>query len=110
MNDGKEFEHQHMDGTLFRDCSMARSKYEDINLSDSTFLDCSMARSKYEDINLSDSVFSKVDLRRAKLTNVNLAGVLIEDANIDGLTIFGHDVQALIRAEIARKSASTKPE
>jgi hypothetical protein len=34
-----------------------------------------------------------------------MKGVTIEDANIDGLTILVHDIQALIKAEIARKAS-----
>jgi hypothetical protein len=34
-----------------------------------------------------------------------LSGVTIVNANIEGLTIFGHDIQALIREEISRRDA-----
>jgi hypothetical protein len=32
-----------------------------------------------------------------------MAGVMIEDANIDGLTIFGYNIQSLIQSEMARR-------
>jgi hypothetical protein len=41
----------------------------------------------------------------AKFANVDLSAVAIDDANIDGLKIFGHDIQALIRAELRRSKS-----
>lgn len=72
-------------------------------LEEAIFRDCAMARTRFEDVDLGGALFSNVRLARARLENIDLSGAIIDHANIDGLTIFGHDVQALIRAEIARR-------
>jgi hypothetical protein len=38
-----------------------------------------------------------------------MKGVVIEDANIEGLTILGYDVQALIKAEMLRGNRTDMP-
>lgn len=68
---------------------------------DACFHNCSMPRSRFDDVNLCGSVFTDVNLRDARFDNVNLTGVVITNANIDGMTVFGHDIQILLRREIA---------
>lgn len=77
MSGSVMFDGQSLDGAVFQNCAMARSRFEDVRLSDARYAD--------------------VDLRRASFRNVNLADVSIDDANIAGLTIRGYDVEALIR-------------
>lgn len=72
-------------------------RIEDQAMNGAAFVNCSMERASFDDVNLSDSVFSNVSFHRARLTNINLSGVAIEDADISGLKIMGHDVEALIR-------------
>ena len=62
---------QRLDGAEFRNCSMANAVFNDVNLSG------------------------------ARLTNVNLSGLTIENANIRGLKIFGYDVEAWIKTQLA---------
>jgi len=62
---------QRLDGAEFRSCSMANAVFDDVNLSG------------------------------ARLTNVNLSGLTIENANIRGLKIFGYDVEAWIKTQLA---------
>ena len=78
-------------------------RFEHENLAGAIFRDCGLARSMFDDVNLSESVFSNVNLRGARFTNVNMADVTMEDAYIEGLTIFGYDIHALIDAEMARQ-------
>jgi uncharacterized protein YjbI with pentapeptide repeats len=47
-------------------------------------------------------VFDDVNLANARLTNVNLTGLTVENANIRGLKIFGYDVEAWIREQLAK--------
>jgi uncharacterized protein YjbI with pentapeptide repeats len=82
-----------------------QSRFEGQDMRNGVFKDCRLAGASLDDVDLSDSVFSNSNLRRARFTNINLAELEIDDANIDGLKIFGHDIQALIRAELARKQA-----
>jgi uncharacterized protein YjbI with pentapeptide repeats len=84
-NEPRRFEHRNMDETLFAHCSLSGAHFDDANLA--------------------GSLFSNVSLRDARFTDVNLAGVSIDNANITGLTIFGYDVQELIRAELARRKS-----
>ncbi|MEO8374903.1 MAG: VOC family protein [Sphingomonas bacterium] len=71
--------------------------FDDRSLDDAAFRNCAMSRSRFDDIRLADARFANVDLQRASFRNVNMADVSIDDANITGLTIMGHDVTALIR-------------
>lgn len=64
-----------------------------------------MQRTLFDDINLSDARYVNVALQRTVFRNVNMAGVSIDDANIDGLKIFGYDVQALISEHEARAAS-----
>lgn len=65
-----------------------------------------MARSRFDDINLSEATFSNVDLHGARFTNINLADATIDDARITGLTIFGHDIETLIANRYAASTVS----
>jgi uncharacterized protein YjbI with pentapeptide repeats len=67
-----KFSNQRMDGSEFRNCSLANAILDDLNLSG------------------------------PKLTNVNLAGMVIENANIKGLKIFGYDIEASIREQLRK--------
>ncbi len=67
-----KFSDQRMDGTEFKNCSLANAIFEDVNLSG------------------------------ARLTNVNLSGLIIENANIKGLKIFGYDVENWIREQLRK--------
>jgi len=67
-----KFSDQRMDGSEFRNCSLANAVFDDVNLSG------------------------------ARLTNVNLSGLVIENANIKGLKIFGHDVESWIREQLRK--------
>lgn len=80
-----------------------RVDFKHCRLCESLFEEGSLAKSTFRDIDLSESHFTNTNLRGAKMNNVDLSDVVIEDARIDGLTIFGYDVSALIRAEIARR-------
>lgn len=82
-----KFEHQRLDGAVFRDCSVANATFDDANLAGANF--------------------TNVNLKGAKFSNVNLSGVTIEDANIEGLKIFGHDIAALIRDAGSKSNADT---
>jgi uncharacterized protein YjbI with pentapeptide repeats len=117
MSENRVFEHQHIDDAVFRDCAMARTRFDDANLSNAVFSNvslqsakfgrnCAMAHAKFDDANLSNAVFSDVNLQGAKFGNVNLKDVTIKDANIEGLTIFGYNIQALIKAEILRSRST----
>ena len=46
-----------------------------------------------------------MNLQDAKLTNVNLANVSIQDANISGLTIFGWNIEELIKGALQKKTS-----
>jgi uncharacterized protein YjbI with pentapeptide repeats len=66
------FSNQHLDGAKFRNCSLANAIFDGVNLSGAT------------------------------LTNVNLSGLAVENANIKGLKIFGYDVEAWIKTQLAK--------
>jgi uncharacterized protein YjbI with pentapeptide repeats len=78
-------------------------RFENQQMSESVFRDCALARTRFDDVNLSESVFADVNLQRARFANVNLTDASIDDAKIDGLTILGYDISALIQAEVARR-------
>ncbi len=58
---------------------------------------------QFESQSLNGAAFSNANLQGCVFTDVNLTDVSIDNAKIDGLTIFGHDIRALIQAEIARR-------
>lgn len=39
------------------------------------------------------------------MNDVNLSGVTIDNANVEGLTIYGYDIHALLQAELAKTAA-----
>jgi uncharacterized protein YjbI with pentapeptide repeats len=112
MSESKLFEHQRIDGAVFRDCSMARSKFDDVNLLEAIFSNVNLQGCRFNDVNMKnvtmddvsllDAVFSNVNLQGGRFNDVNLKDVTIDDANIEGLTIFGYDIQSLIKAEMLR--------
>ena len=67
-------------------------KVSDQRMDGSEFKNCSLANAVFDDVNLSG----------AKLTNVNLSGLTIENANIKGLKIFGYDVEDWIREQLRK--------
>ena len=92
MNDSERFQNRRLDGAVFHDCSMARSGFEDVNLTEAMFAD--------------------VNLSGARLANVNMTRVAIDDANIEGLTILGYDIAALIRSHttgVSRVAMTAEP-
>ncbi|WP_109807608.1 VOC family protein [Sphingosinithalassobacter portus] len=79
---------------------MSHSKmFENQSLDDALFRDCTMTRTRFDDVRLADARFENVDLQRVHLRNVNLTDGSIEDADISGLKIMGHDVSDLIRQQ-----------
>jgi len=83
------------------------ARFEDKSVDGAVFRHCSMRRASFEDVALSDARYDNVDLRRARFHDVNMSGVSIDDANINGMTICGHDVQALIRQYEANTASAT---
>jgi uncharacterized protein YjbI with pentapeptide repeats len=67
-------------------------KFSDQRMDGSEFKNCSLANAIFDDVNLSG----------ARLTNVNLSGLTIENANIKGLKIFGYDVESWIREQLRK--------
>lgn len=67
-------------------------KFSDQRMDGSEFKNCSLANAVFDDVNLSG----------ARLTNVNLTGLVIENANIKGLKLFGYDVETWIREQFRK--------
>ena len=114
MSENRLFEHQRVDGVVFHDCSMARSRFDDVNLLDAVFSNVNLQGSRFNDVNMKnvtiddvallDAVFSNVNLQGSRFNDVNLKNVTIDDANIEGLTILGYDILSLIKAEQLRNT------
>jgi len=66
------------------------------------FFDQRMDGSEFKNCSLANAVFDDVNLSGSKLTNVNLSGLTIENANIKGLKIFGYDVENWIREQLRK--------
>ena len=80
-----------------------QQRFENQQMSETVSRDCALARARFDDVNLSEAVFDDVNLQRARFTNINLKDASIDDARIDGHTILGCDISALIQAEVARR-------
>jgi uncharacterized protein YjbI with pentapeptide repeats len=65
--------------------------FSDKRMDGAKFMNCSLANATFDDVNLSN----------AKLSNVNLSSLTVENANIRGLKIFGYDVEAWIKEQLA---------
>ena len=63
---------------------------------------CSLAGAEFDDVNLGNARFSNVNLAGATLDNVNLSNLKVTNAKITGLTIFGYDVAAWLKEQLAR--------
>src|SRR3954454_24469821 len=87
--------------TEARDGGTNMDKFEQRRMDDAQFRHCSIARALFEDVNLGEARFSDVNLSGARLENVNLSGLTVENANIKGLKIFGYDVEAWIKEQLA---------
>jgi uncharacterized damage-inducible protein DinB len=58
---------------------------------------------RFEHCDMGGTIFEDVNLRGARFRDVNLADVVIEDAYIKGMTVFGLRVDELIEAEMDRR-------
>lgn len=67
-----------------------------------TFTDQNLTASEFRNCALANALFDDVNLAGARFSNVNLSGVTIENANIKGLKIFGYDVEAWIKEQLAK--------
>lgn len=61
-----------------------------------------MIGTEFNDVNLGEARFINVNLAGATFEDVNLSGVSIENANTKGLTIFGYDVHAWLKEQLAK--------
>ncbi|MBC8102438.1 MAG: pentapeptide repeat-containing protein [Cytophagales bacterium] len=77
--------------------------FEDLDLNEATFQNVALANAQFRDVNLSEAVFENVRLAGAHFRDVSLQNARITDCRIDGLTILGFDVMALITAEQERQ-------
>ncbi len=73
------------------------------NLADSRFENVSLERATFDDVNLKRASFRNINLSGASFSDINLSNVVIEKSCIEGLTIDGFDVHALVDAERARR-------
>jgi uncharacterized protein YjbI with pentapeptide repeats len=90
MADANSIEGQRLDGTVYRDCSMADLRFENVNLKGARF----------QDVNLSGSV----------LDDVNFSNVSITNSCIDGLVIWGYDIHALLQPLLEHDAEARKPD
>lgn len=65
----------------------------------------SFARSLFHDCSFAATTFSNVDLAGAWFENVNLRDARIANANVSGMTVFGIEIEPLLRKELERKAA-----
>jgi ankyrin repeat protein len=84
--------------TAFADRDVSRQLHRRSTFALTTFHDCSFA----------DTTFSNVNLAGALFDNVNLGGARIDDAHVTGLTIFGIEVEPLLRKELERRAKMPK--
>jgi len=63
----------------------------------------------FNNVNLGRSTFHNINMAGAVLININLRNVIIDFATIDGLKIFGIEVQPLIEAELKRRRNAEAP-
>ena len=73
---------------------MARARFRNVSLAEATF----------DDVNLGKATFQNVNLSGAKFTDINFSHAVIEESCIEGLVIWGYDIQALIEAEKKRQA------
>jgi ankyrin repeat protein len=81
------------------------SKQDNQNLAQTLYRNCNLRKANFHDCNLADTVFSDVNLSGSRLDNVNLSGMRIDNAFITGLTIYGIEIEPLLREELERRAA-----
>ncbi len=84
------FENQVMKGTVSHNVDLQNAEFNDVALGGAKFENVSLVGAHFNDVNLKDAV--------------------IADACIDGLTIWGFDIHALIDAEQKRQKATAETE
>jgi hypothetical protein len=72
---------------------MTAESFQHRDMSDSVFRDVSLRRSVFDDVNMAE-----VTIRRAYLANLS-----IDDADITGMTVFGIRIDLLVEAELDRR-------
>ena len=80
---------------------MTAPRFEHCSMVNVVFHDCAHTCAAFDDADLSGATFHNVNLSGARFAR-HLSGLDIHDVFIDGLTIVGIDVDALIRAEVVR--------
>jgi hypothetical protein len=72
-------------------------RFDNEALEGAVFQDCAMARTRFVDVDLSNAHFTNVNMRDAHILDANLSGVVIEDANTAGLTVGGSVGGAVVK-------------
>ena len=72
---------------------MARARFRNVSLAEATF----------DDVNLGRATFQNINLSGARFTDINFSHVVVEESCIEGLMIWGYNIQALIEAEKKRQ-------
>lgn len=82
---------------IFDNQQMPGAKFTNVNLAGATF----------DDANLQDASFTNINMSGAKFTDINFSHAIIDESCIEGLVIWGYDINALIEAEKARQGKDT---
>jgi ankyrin repeat protein len=85
-----------------------REAQENLDLSRRLYRNCNLKKASFHDCNLADVVFSDINLSGARIYNVNLSGARIDNAFIKGLTVYGIEIEPLLRKELERRAARQK--
>lgn len=75
---------------------MSGRSFDNENMSGAAFHNVNLERASFDDMNLKEAKFNNVNLEGSKFTDINFKNCSIIESCVDGLTVWGHNVQELI--------------
>lgn len=82
---------------------MSDHRFEHECLEAATFKDVNLHKATFDDVNLSESTFTNINLSGATFRDINFKNASLDECCIEGLTIWGHNIQELIEAAKQRQ-------
>ncbi len=75
---------------------MNGQSFDNENMSGATFYNVNLETASFDDMNMKETRFVNVNLEGSKFTDINFKNGSIAESCIDGLVVWGHNVQELI--------------
>ena len=75
---------------------MSGQSFDNENMSGAAFHNVNLERASFDDMNLKEAKFNNVNLEGSKFTDINFKNGSITESCVDGLMVWGHNVQELI--------------